>query len=214
MTRPGVALRDPFADRQAIPLREQVQKLDRPPRQSLLPHPPRQQPQRPNGQARTTDDVVTKQRPAKYSSSIMNSSPDMFLYNQAAPQPVQEDLIATISLPPVAPQEKVAPPPATEDQDMLRQGSDITSISNISRQPSVPESSLTANGHHGASSVVSGLSAERNLPKQTSTAEEVMRDYLVGEGIKKAHFRALHPKAPKKKKTGFFGSFLSRSSKT
>ena len=202
-------------DLQAIPLREQVQKLDRPPRQVLLPAPPRQQPQRPNGRASTTDDVVTDQRPAKYNSSIMNSSPDMFQYEQDAPPQVQPQLTATMPSPAVAQQEKAGPAPVKDEQsDMVRQGSDITSISNMSRQPSVPESFLTANGHHGASSVVSGLSAERNLPKQTSTAEEVMRDYLVGEGIKKAHFRALHPKAPKKKKTGFLASVFSRSSKT
>jgi hypothetical protein len=53
-----------------------------------------------------------------------------------------------------------------------------------------------------------------NLPSQSSTAEELMRDYLVGEGIKKAHFRALHPKAPKKTKTGFFKSLFGKKSKT
>ena len=203
-------------DWQAVPLREQAQKLEKPPRHVLLPAPPGQKPQRPNGRASTTDDMATKQKPAKYASSIMNSSPEMFLYEQQALQQVQPELTATTPLPAVPQQEQAGPPPPAMDNqsDMLRQGSDLTSASNMSRQPSVPESSLTANGHYGASSVVSGLSAERNLPKQTSTAEEVMRDYLVGEGIKKAHFRALHPKAPKKKKTGFLTSVFSRSSKT
>ena len=52
-----------------------------------------------------------------------------------------------------------------------------------------------------------------NLPAQpstASTAEELMRDYLVGEGIKKAHFRALHPKAPKKTKAGFLKSMFGK----
>ena len=202
-------------NRPAVPLREQVQRQDRPPRQVLVPAPPRQQPQRPNGRASTTDDMLPKQRSAKYSSSIMNSSPDMFLYKQEALRQAQAEPTALAPPMEVVQQEKASPAPIVDDQsDMLRQGSDPTTISNISRQPSVPESSLTANGHHGASSIVSGMSNERNLPKQTSTAEEVMRDYLVGEGIKKAHFRALHPKAPKKKKTGFFSGLLSRSSKS
>ena len=87
----------------------------------------------------------------------------------------------------------------------------------ISRQPSVAyESSSLPNGQiTPAASVTADIPApvQSNPSKQSNSAEEVMRDYLVGEGIKKAHFRALHPKAPKKKKTGFFASLFSKSSK-
>jgi len=60
-----------------------------------------------------------------------------------------------------------------------------------------------------------GRTDNTNLPAQASTAEELMRDCLVGEGIKKAHFRALHPKAPKKAKTGFLkGMFRGKKPKS
>ena len=158
----------------------------------------------------------------KYSSSIMNSSPDVYLHGKDE----EEDQLIASAQPVNAPDQsdrasmRSANRVPNGQPDMSRQLSGQTSLSGFSRQPSVPESSVLPNAMSTAGSVANGsvagngLSAnEKMLPKQTSTAEEVMRDYLVGEGIKKAHFRALHPKAPKKKKTGFFSALLGRSSK-
>lgn len=160
-------------------------------------------------QLSTVDDLGIQQRAEpQYGSSIMNSSPDVHANNLRMEDGAQ---IARSQVP-----EDLAQPPALPRADTSRQPSLQGSVDTVSRQPSVPEPNITPSGDQGSTALPAGVARAPSggqLPKQTSTAEEVMRDYLVGEGIKKAHFRALHPKAPKKKKTGFFASLFDRSNK-
>lgn len=182
---------------------------------------PVQKTTRPITHARTTDEMGLKQRSApKYSSSIMKSSPDVVLHkekddvkSQPAHQVGSQQMASSLALQNGLPDSLTHPEAGGQGEVGL--GSESPSvISGLSPQPSAPESSISLSIMNGSEAPsTNGFAVDRHLPKQTSTAEEVMRDYLVGEGIKKAHFRALHPKAPKKKKTGFFASLFDRSSK-
>lgn len=44
--------------------------------------------------------------------------------------------------------------------------------------------------------------------QQDANAQDIMKSYLIGEGIKKAQLRALHARQPVKKKKGFFRSLF------
>lgn len=46
-------------------------------------------------------------------------------------------------------------------------------------------------------------------PQGETHAQEIMKSYLIGEGIKKAQLRALHARQPVKKKKGFLRSLFS-----
>lgn len=177
--------------------------------------------------ASTVDDLAVQRSPAQNCSrSIMSSTPDIYLEDQQQDPEVHKSKHVG-SLESAAPAVQSGRPL----QSATHNGQDSSTA--ISRQPSVayesgslPGSQTLAAAPQEIPIINSSTENARILPvsdtnasndktanNKASSAEEVMRDYLVGEGIKKAHFRALHPKAPKKKKNSFFASIFGRASK-